>query len=163
MGHLAVLIGFLMLVGAGQTSALDADSTASSVHSETAIPSPVLTPEQVVRIQLEALRNNGPNGKGFEVCYRFASPSNKAYTGPLPRFVQMIENSAYSLMLTYLEAAYEPVEVVGGAARQSVTLYGDGRATTFTFYLALQDVATNCPQCWMTEAVMAKPAPGQAI
>ena len=78
----------------------------------------LLTPEQVVRIQLEALRSNGENGKGFEVCYRFASPSNKAYTGPLPRFARMIENSAYSLMLTYLQAAFEPVEVMAPTEKQ---------------------------------------------
>ena len=116
-----------------------------------------------MRIQLEALRNNGASGKGFEICYRFASPTNKGHTGPLARFARMIEGGVYSLMLTYLEAAYEPVEVMGRAARQSVTLYGDGRATTFTFYLALQDGSANCPECWMTEAVVAKPAPGLAI
>ncbi len=148
-------------------SSRSADAPAVSLSQtaraeQAATPSPILTPEQVVRIQLEALRNNSPDGEGFEISYRFASPSNKAHTGPLPRFAHMIENGVYSLMLTYNQAAYLPMEVMGRAARQRVTLYGDGRATTFTFYLSLQTGST-CSGCWMTEAVMAEPAAGQAI
>ena len=106
-------------------SALDAHRTQA--------PSPTLSPGQVVRIQLEALRNNDLDGQGIELCYRFASPANKASTGPLPRFARMLESGMYSVMLSYHQAAYETMELVGDAARQRVTLYGDQAANTYTF------------------------------
>ena len=54
--------------------------------AEDLVPDPALTPEQVVRIQLEALRNNDAGDRGIAVAFRFASPGNRQNTGPLPRF-----------------------------------------------------------------------------
>jgi hypothetical protein len=134
----------------------------ASLGEALASPTPTLTPEQVVRIQLEALRGNDATDEGIALCYLFASPNNKSFTGPLPRFTRMIEESTYSLMLSYRQAAYETMEVMGQAARQKVTLYGDGQAMTFTFYLAKQDHQA-CRGCWMTEAVTAEATRGRSI
>ena len=55
-------------------------------------PSPDLSPEDVVRIQVEALqRNDEPSpDAGIEAAFRFASPSNRRATGPLGRFSEMV-------------------------------------------------------------------------
>ena len=60
--------------------------------SEALAPRPELSPEEVIRIQLEALRHNDEQDRGIEVAFRFASPANRASTGPLPRFIRMIEH-----------------------------------------------------------------------
>jgi hypothetical protein len=48
-----------------------------------------------VRIQVEALRKNGPLNEGIELTYRFTSPGNKQVTGPLDRFVRMVSSALY--------------------------------------------------------------------
>ena len=116
-------------------------------------PHPDLSPQQVVRIQLAVLRGNDDLNRGIEICFRFASPANKSVTGPLPRFVRMIEGGPYSLMLRYQDVVFEPVEIDGSTARQTVTLYGRGKALTFTFFLGRQS-AGECNNCWMTESVI---------
>jgi hypothetical protein len=118
------------------------------------MPAPELAPEQVVRIQLNALRHNDARNRGIEVAFRFASPDNKQSTGPLPRFISMILEGPYSLMLVYDNAAYHPVEVDQDRARQRVTLIGAGIAIDFEFYLSRQTQGA-CRGCWMTDAVVA--------
>lgn len=128
----------------------------SELHlSPRLMPTPALTPEQVVRIQLNALRHNDASNRGIEVAFRFASPDNKLSTGPLPRFIRMIHQGPYRLMLAYDNAAYHPPQVVADRARQRVTLIGAGLAVDYEFYLSRQSEGT-CPGCWMTDAVIAK-------
>lgn len=157
-------LGGMVLGSVADSAATDRSDAgnAGTVAGYVAAPTPRLSPQQVVQIQLQALRHSASADQGIEVCYRFASPANKADTGPLPRFTEMIEDGIYSLMLNYRQAAYETMEVLGAAARQRVTLYGDGQAIIFTFYLSRQDDA-SCPNCWMTEAVTAEPARGMPI
>lgn len=64
-------------------------------------PDPTLSPEQVVAIQLDALRRNDdptPNA-GIAQTYALAHPNNRRATGPLPRFELMIRSPAYRLLL----------------------------------------------------------------
>lgn len=115
-------------------------------------PSPALSPEQVVRIQLEALRGNDATDRGIAICFRFASPANKLSTGPLSRFARMIKKGAYRLMLEYRHVDYEPIQVLDDVARQRVTLTSSTTAITYVFYLSKQS-QSDCDGCWMTDAV----------
>jgi hypothetical protein len=126
------------------------------------MPAPELAPEQVVRIQLNALRHNDAQNRGIEVAFRFASPDNKLSTGPLPRFISMIQQGPYSLMLAYENVAYHPVEVVEDQARQRVTLIGSGLAIDYEFYLSRQTQGA-CRGCWMTDAVVPKRPSGLQV
>lgn len=125
-------------------------------------PSPKLTPEQVVRIQLGALRRNDSHNRGIEVAFRFASPDNKLQTGPLPRFIHMLQQGPYNLMLTYDNASYDPVEIEEDYARQRVILIGSGLVVAYEFYLSRQTEGV-CIGCWMTDAVIAKRPSGLQV
>jgi hypothetical protein len=125
-------------------------------------PSAVLTPAQVVQIQLKALRLNDSLNRGIELAFRFASPDNKLQTGPLPRFISMIQQRPYSLMLDYENVSYEPVEIVDNYARQRVTLIGSGLIVAYEFYLSRQ-MTGDCAGCWLTDAVIAKPPSGLQV
>jgi hypothetical protein len=46
-------------------------------------PSPDLAPEEVVRMQVEWLRTNDADAHGIAQVFAFASPANRAQTGPL--------------------------------------------------------------------------------
>ena len=139
------------------TSASFAQSTGSETQETSGkqfaqFPDNTLTPEQVVRGQLEALRNNGPTDGGIAICFRFASPNNQRNTGPLPRFVKMIKSGVYRLMLEYREAEYGVVEIINNRARQRVTLTSATQSISFVFYLSKQQ-HESCKDCWMTDSV----------
>eukprot|EP00747_Dinoflagellata_sp_TGD_P092574 gnl/TRDRNA2_/TRDRNA2_165459_c0_seq1.p1 gnl/TRDRNA2_/TRDRNA2_165459_c0~~gnl/TRDRNA2_/TRDRNA2_165459_c0_seq1.p1 ORF type:complete len:238 (+),score=25.54 gnl/TRDRNA2_/TRDRNA2_165459_c0_seq1:36-716(+) len=54
-------------------------------------PAPELKAVEVVAIQLRALQENDPQtDDGIAKTFEFASPQNRASTGPLPRFAAMI-------------------------------------------------------------------------
>jgi len=125
-------------------------------------PSPELSPEQVVQIQLKALRHNDSRNRGIEVAFRFASPDNKVQTGPLARFIHMLQQGPYNLMLAYDNAAYDPIEIEDDYARQRVTLIGSGLVVAYEFYLSRQTEGV-CIGCWMTDAVIAKRPSGLQV
>lgn len=156
--RLGLLLGATLALAALGAARADPD-----LHlSPKLVPKPELTPEQVVRIQLNALRNNDPRNRGIEVAFRFASPGNKRQTGPLPRFISMMQHGPYRLMLAYENVAYHPMEVVEDRARQRVTLIGAGLVVDYEFYLTRQ-AAGACLGCWMTDAVIARKASGLQV
>jgi hypothetical protein len=150
-----------LLAATSVSIAQSADDDALQL-SQVLKPSAILTPEQVVQIQLKALRLNDSQDRGIEVAFRFASPNNKLQTGPLPRFISMIHQGPYSLMLAYDNVAYDPVEIVDDVARQRVTLIGSGLVVAYEFYLSRQTKG-DCLGCWLTEAVIAKPPSGLQV
>ncbi len=130
----------------------------ASADSQDASPNSALTPEQVVRCQMEALSSNDASDKGIAIAFRFASPSNKEVTGPLPRFIHMIKHSPYSVMLDPRLIEYGEVEVVGDKAQLPVSvLTTDYIAVAFRFYLSRQTHA-DCDGCWMTDGVTVEDA-----
>lgn len=127
-------------------------------------PSPDLSPEDVVRIQVEALGHNdvpAPDA-GIETAFRFASPSNRAATGPLERFARMIRGG-YPDMIGFERAEYGPVSVRGDQAVQRVTLVQpDGRRATYAFVLSRQ-AGGPYDGCWMTDGVIEPPPPTNGL
>jgi hypothetical protein len=135
IGLAAVLLGASLAFAAEESDALS--------------PDPRYTPDQVVRIQLEALQRND-----IETTFEFASPANRAQTGPLERFVQMIEGSLYSPMIGSLAIEYLPIEMQDENARQRVRLTAEtGEKIVYVFYLSKQ-VGSPYDDCWMTDAVL---------
>ncbi len=145
-------LGANVLASEGTTNQATTDAPEPVAPLEGPIPDPALTPAEVVRIQLEALRDNNEADHGIEVCFRFASPSNQSNTGPVARFGQMIKMAPYRLMLEYHDVQYAEVEIRDNRARQLVTLKGTSETITYAFYLSRQ-THQECDGCWMTDAV----------
>jgi len=125
------------------------------VQTEENLPDPARTAEEVVRIQLQAMRDNdSPEpDSGIATAFAFASPANKAQTGPLGRFTPMVHSALYKALLNYKSAQMGPMTVQGDAAEQSVLLLdAEGRTAVFVFTLSRQ---TREPfaGCWMTDGV----------
>lgn len=122
-------------------------------------PSPALSPAEVVRLQVEALQHNDdpyPNA-GIETAFVFASPSNRAATGPLPRFGAMVRGPVYGDMLDFESAEFGDIVVEGPLAAQRVTLlHADGRRVTYVFSLSRQE-GGRYDGCWMTDGVARQP------
>ena len=113
------LLSFVLVFCAAPALAQGSDA---DPPSEALVPKPALSPGDVIRIQLEALRHNDEQDRGIAVAFLFASPINRANTGPLPRFIGMIKEGPYALMLDFREAIYRgPMETISDRARQRVT------------------------------------------
>ena len=66
-------------------------------------PNSILKPFDVLTIQLNSLKNNNNPYKdaGIEQTWEFAHPINKASTGPLERFKQMIYSDSYKILISH--------------------------------------------------------------
>jgi len=118
-------------------------------------PDPSLLPQDVVRIQIEALRDNDipHKDRGIEVTFNFASPANRHQTGPLERFKAMVHNPLYEPMINHRSAIYENVVVEGEYARIDVILFSKtGEYLGYRFFLSRQH-GNEFEGSWMTDAV----------
>lgn len=117
-------------------------------------PSPELSPEDVVKIQLKALKYNDEKNRGIAIVYRFASPENRLYTGPLPNFTKMLHNPLYAPMLNYDTEELGAMKKNGNRAEQKVVLIDkQGKAHTYLFSLSKQE-DSDYKGCWMTDGVV---------
>jgi hypothetical protein len=126
-------------------------------------PDPGFGPDQVVKIQLEALQHNDRGDGGIALNFRFSSPENKKSTGPIERFANIIKSPIYSPMINSLAIDYDAVEVRGDIARQRVTIIGkSGKKYTYVFYLSKQNTEPY-HNCWMTDAVIVERVEDRSI
>ena len=144
-----------LVLTAGLLSMMNATLVFAATPSASASPSPLLSPKQVVQLQLDALKAVDQPFKdaGFATVFRFASPENQGQTGPLPRFSKMIRegfgemiNHKSSRLLTPIQQQgqlLQPVELVSLA----------GRTYRYVFLLRRID-SESCSGCWMTDGVI---------
>lgn len=119
-------------------------------------PDPSDSPAQVVERQLDALATNDEpfENAGIKTAYNFASPENRRVTGPIDRFVRMVEGPQYAPMIDHVEAVSGPLERSEGRASQRVTITGPGgRTVTYRFGLSLQ-TGGAFEGCWLTDRVL---------
>lgn len=121
--------------------------------SAESVPRPDLTPEQVVKLQLEAIRDSEGTDTGLAAAYRFASPDHKRRVGTLTEFADLVRSSKFQAMLGFRAAEFGLTRIVGNRARQIVTLEDEqGRIQMFLFELQKQQGGPD-KDCWLTEAV----------
>ena len=140
-----MLISIAVLVG---MSSARADETLLA-------PSADYRPRQVVRIVVDSLQDNSvnTNDSGIATVFRFASPVNRANTGPLKRFTRMVK-TGFSDMLNHSGARYDEMEITDDKAIQAVWLLTDtGTEVGYAFQLGLQK-SGEFEGMWMTDAVI---------
>jgi hypothetical protein len=118
------------------------------------MPSPDLLPHEVVNLQVKALQRNNERDNGIEITFNFASPDNKAVTGPLDRFKLLVKNPLYEPMLNFRSYRLGEMMIEEEKAQQVILLTDkNGIQAAFLFTLSRQ---TQSPyqDCWMTDSVM---------
>ena len=125
------------------------------------MPNPQLKAVEGVKFQLDALRQNN-DGDGIAATFRFASPANKAQTGPLSRFSRLFDNPQYSPMLNHYSAEVELLTSSETNASIGTALVdGNGDVHWYQFELSRQTLP-DCDGCWMTDAVVRVKQPGNS-
>lgn len=122
-------------------------------------PSPGLTPQEVVRIQLQALKKNDvpETDNGIRIAFRFASPRSLAFTGPLEHFVSIVKNPTFAALVNHDSATFYPLRLEGDNAIQRVTIRdSSGQRAVFLFYLSRQKSGPDAG-CWLTDGIVREP------
>ncbi len=121
----------------------------------TAAPTPDRTPGDVVKLIVDALGKNGPDDAGIRTTFRFASAGNRAATGPITRFIQLVKSPAYAALLSHVSADVREVEAQGDDAVELVTLTNpDGERAYYLFKMARETAAGPTHGCWVTDGVI---------
>jgi hypothetical protein len=116
-------------------------------------PGPELSPSEVVRIQAHAFMHNNAENEGIEIAYRFSSPNNRRATGPLPRFIQMMNTAFFRPLLDADTVEVGEPRSVGSLALVRVDLRtGGGTRASYDFFLIRQS-DYGCYRCWLTDSV----------
>lgn len=129
----------------------DAFADAQNINLE--LPSRDLTPEDVVRLQLQSLRESLADPSRLMDCYSLASPENRQQTGPFSRFAAMVMQSPYD------QLAHCENWQVGSAAIErdyaavlvsTVEHHEEPKAFRFLLHRYSQPPYEGC---WLTDAV----------
>jgi len=128
----------------------------TSLIAELLKPTPEINPEDVVRIQLSSLMNNNEPylNAGIEQTWEFAHPSNRAFTGPIQRFTQMMYAPSYAVMLDHEKHDILEVNLEKNIAYFFIELTSiDGKMFGFKWTLEKVKEEGIFKDCWMTTAV----------
>ena len=128
----------------------------TSVLAELLKPTPEINPEEVVKIQLSSLMNNNEPyvNAGIEQTWEFAHPSNRAFTGPIQRFTQMMYAPSYAVMLDHKKHEIIEVKLDKNIAYFFIELTTiDGKMFGFKWTLEKVKEEGGFKDCWMTTAV----------
>ena len=128
----------------------------TSLLAELQKPTPEINPEDVVKIQLSSLMNNNEPylNAGIEQTWEFAHPSNRAFTGPIQRFTQMMYAPSYAVMLDHKKHDIIEVKLDKNIAYFFIELTSiDGKIFGFRWTLEKVKEEGGFIDCWMTTAV----------
>jgi len=128
----------------------------TSLLAEIKKPTPDIKPEDVIKIQLSSLmKNNEPYlNAGIEQTWEFAHPSNRAFTGPIQRFTQMMYAPSYAVMLDHKKHDILEVKVDKNIAYFFIELTSiDGKMFGFRWTLEKVKEKGTFKDCWMTTSV----------
>ena len=128
----------------------------TSLLAELLKPTPEINPEEVVKIQLSSLMNNNEPylNAGIEQTWEFAHPSNRAFTGPIQRFTQMMYAPSYAVMLDHKKHDIIEVKLDKNIAYFFIELTStDGKMFGFKWTLEKVKEEGGFKNCWMTTAV----------
>ena len=129
-------------------------------------PNDGIEPYQVVNIQLTGLKNNDIPNKdyGIEQTWEFAHPSNKKYTGPLPKFINLLNSESYKMLLNHIEN--EIIEVFKSNNRYGfeVTILAKDK-NYYKFQWVVEKYYKEGPlkNCWLTTLVSSPVSLGSSI
>ena len=119
-------------------------------------PNIEIDPVKVVNIQLNGLMNNDNPYKnhGIKQTWEFAHPSNKKYTGPLKKFINLLQGENYKMLLNHLDN--EIIEVFKSANKYGfeVTILGKDKKY-YKFRWIVEKYYDDGPlkDCWLTTSV----------
>ena len=125
----------------------------NSVYAELTEPNKKLEPYEVVKIQLEALKNNNKDDNGIKQTWLFAHPNNKKITGPYERFRIMIYGQQYKFLLNHSSHKINLILNSPNKFIYRIEILSDKKQLFFYEWHVQKGSDDNCKNCWFTTAV----------
>ena len=126
-----------------------------AAERKAAAPSPDLEPHEVVEAQLAAFRHNDepePDA-GIRVAFGFASPANREITGPIERFIAMIKQPGYDILIQHQRSSLSETTKKGDQARIKVHLLDREGGEAAVVWILSRQTEKPYERCWMTDSV----------
>ena len=129
--------------------------SSSTFASDFLQPNPKYSPREVVEIQLRALQQNDDPvpGAGIAQAWAFAHPNNRAITGPLAQFQQMIESANYRFLLGHVNYKIELVVKTPKMALFQVSIVSNSGGKYSLKWRVLKALGGTFAGAWMTIGV----------
>ena len=125
----------------------------TSVYAELTKPNKKLEPYDVVKIQLEALKNNNKDDNGIKQTWLFAHPDNKKVTGPYERFRIMIYGQQYKFLLNHSSHKINLITNSPNRFIYRIEILSDKKQLFFYEWHVQKGSEEKCKNCWFTSAV----------
>ena len=125
----------------------------NSLSANPIAPNKKLLPYDVVKIQLEALKNNNENDDGIKQTWVFAHPENKKSTGPYARFRIMIYGDQYRTLLNHTSHKIELLMNSPNKYIFKIKILAKDKQLLFYEWHVEKASENNCKDCWFTSAV----------
>jgi len=119
-------------------------------------PNSNLKPFEVLMIQLNSLKNNNNPyiDAGIEQTWEFAHPINKATTGPLERFKQMIHSDSYKILISHENSKTTILkETPSKYVYKVYVLAKDKKKYYYVWQIEKVKKEGKFKDCWMTTGV----------
>ena len=125
----------------------------NSVYAELTKPNKKLGPYDVVKIQLEALKNNTKDDNGIRQTWLFAHPDNKKVTGPYERFRIMIYGQQYKHLIKHSSHKIKLVTNSPNTYVYRIEILSEDKKLFFYEWHVQKGSDEKCKNCWFTSAV----------
>ena len=119
-------------------------------------PDITLKPLDVLTIQLNSLQNNDYPYKdaGIEQTWEFAHPNNKAMTGPLKKFKQMIYSKSYEILIRHEKSEITILNETNNKSVYKVYILSKDKKKYYYIWQIEKVLKNgNLKNCWMTASV----------
>ena len=119
-------------------------------------PSSDLKPLEVLMIQLNSLKNNNNpyRDAGIAQSWEFAHPINKASTGPLENFTQMIYTDSYNILISHTNNEVTTLKETKNQLIYKVyVLSKDKEKYYYIWQIEKIEQEGKLKDCWMTTSV----------
>ena len=135
----------------------------NNLNGEIINPNEKLLPYDVVKIQLEALKNNKKNDEGIKQTWLFAHPENKKMTGPYARFRIMLYDVHYRILLNHFSHKIDLVMNTENKFVYGVKVLSEEKKQFYYLWHVEKGNDQNCKSCWFTSGVSAPTDQGNSI
>ena len=129
---------------------------ANNLYANTIQPTKDLSAYDVVKIQLNALKNNNESKKndGIKQTWIFAHPENKKFTGPYERFEKMILSNQYKILLNHVSHKITLITNSEDKYIYNIELITKNKKIFFYEWHLEKSTTDKCDSCWFTTIVL---------
>ena len=125
----------------------------SPLNAEPIKPNKEFDPYDVVKIQLEALKNNNKQDDGIKQTWLFAHPDNRKITGPFARFRIMIYGQQYKHLINHSSHKIKLVSNSPNTYVYRIEILSENKKLFIYEWHVQKGSDDNCKKCWFTSAV----------